>query len=265
MAETAYAIPVYRDWPDRPYDVIGSVRFEDPRKYWDDGIIRMAAKTGKENRGAALIIRFGSVVPGSWLDAWTSRPTGYGQEITALVIKWTPENVLKARRIEEEDFWTRFREKHPAIARNEQLVQLAVGYLDEAGVRPNSPEMENRLSTLLSDICGQDKMNLAGKWLFKGAVQNRSITSSESEAFFGVATGTTGGGRFTLLSTAGRVEITFSGTVDEGQITGTLGFGGKASSLSVKCEGVALNDKISFAFQKPTEGGTVQGNLTFQR
>ena len=188
MAETDYAIPVYRDWPERPYDVIGSVRFEDPRKYWDDGIIRMAAHTAKKNRAEAIIVRFGSVVPGSWLDAWISRPTGYGQEITALGIRWTPENVLQARRAEEEQFWSGFRQKYPALASNEQLVQLAIGYARESGVRPNSPEMESKLSSLLSELNHQPKTDLAGKWLFRGVVQNKSITASDSETFFGVAT-----------------------------------------------------------------------------
>lgn len=265
MAETAYAIPVYRDWPDRPYDVIGSVRFEDPRKYWDDGIFRMAAATGKKNGGDAIIVRFGSIVPGSWLDAWTSRPTGYGQEITALVIKWTPENVLQARRAEEQNFWASFRQKYPALVSNEQLVRMGIDYLGETGVRPNSPEMESKLSGLLSEIHAQPKTNLGGKWLFRGAIQNRGITSSESETFFGTATLVLITNRVTLISTAGKVELNFSGTLDAGQISGTLGFGGKASSLSVKCEGVALNEKISFAFQKLMDSGTVQGNLTFQR
>src|SRR5581483_4207827 len=34
MAETSYSIPVYRGWPERPYEVLGSVRFVDPGKYW---------------------------------------------------------------------------------------------------------------------------------------------------------------------------------------------------------------------------------------
>jgi hypothetical protein len=64
---------------------------------------------------------------------------------------------------------------------------------------------------------------------------------------------------------AGSAEVDFSGSMDTGQISGTLGIGGKASSLSVKCEGVAINEKISFSFRKLTEGGTVQGTVTFQR
>jgi len=32
LAETSFSLPVYRSWPDKPYEVVGSVRFEDPRK-----------------------------------------------------------------------------------------------------------------------------------------------------------------------------------------------------------------------------------------
>jgi hypothetical protein len=265
MAETAYAIPVYRDWPERPYEVIGSVRFEDPRRYWDDGVIRDAAATGKKQGGDALIFRPGSATRGSWLDQWISRPAGYGHEITALVLKWTPESVLQARRAEEQRFWSAFRQKYVDLTADEQLVKLAIAYVTETGAKTESAEMESKLSSLLSEIKNQRKTDIAGKWLFKGAVQNRSLTSSESETFFGVATAAMTGNRLTIISTGGKVEVNFSGTVDAGQASGTLGFGGSSSSVSVKCDGVALNEKISLTFQKLTEGGSVQGNLTFQR
>src|ERR1044071_4768199 len=60
MAETSYRIPVYRGWPERPYKVLGSIRFEDPNKYWDDGIISKAARVGKRKGGNAINIRQGS-------------------------------------------------------------------------------------------------------------------------------------------------------------------------------------------------------------
>jgi hypothetical protein len=265
MAETAYAIPVYRDWPERPYDVIGSVRFQDPRVYWDDGIIRMAADEGKKNGGDALVLRFGSVAPGSWLDQWTARPAGYGQEITALVIKWTPQSVLQAREADDERFWQSFREKHPKTSSNDQLLKIAVGIANETGVGRNSPQFADKIDGILSEIAQQPKGSLAGKWLLKATVQTKTITSSDAQSFFGVAVLASTGNRITFVSTEGNAEVNFSGTVDGGQVSGTLGFGGSASSVSVKCEGVALDDKISFAFQKLTDGGTVQGTLTLQR
>ena len=265
LAETAYAVPVYRDWPERPYDVIGSVRFVDPRKYWDDGIIRMAAATGKDHGGDAVIFRTGSVAPGSWLDSFTSRPTGYGQEQTALVIKWTPEDVLQTRRADRERFWANFKQKNPELAADRQLVQLATDYLMQAGVQPNSSEMETRLADLLKVIGNQPRENLSGKWFVRGTVQNQSLTASEKDTFFGVAQIAVTGNRVTIISTEGKIELNFSGTVENGQVTGTLGLGGPASALSVKCEGVALNEKISFAFQKLGDSGTVQGSVIFQR
>jgi len=265
MAETAYAIPVYRGPPERPYEVIGSVRFVDPRKYWDDGIIRMAASTGKKHGGNAIYIpSFGA--PGSWLDSFISRPAGYDQETKAYVIKFIPETVVQSRKAEQDRFWTAFRVKNPKLADDDQLLQLGTSHLTDQGVLQNSTQMEEQLSVLLSDIKNQPKNDLSGKWLFKGSVQTRSLTAADSpEPFFGVASIAMTGSKITILSTAGKVEVSFSGSVETGQIVGTLGLGARASSLSLKCEGVALNDKISFAFQKLVESGTVQGNLTFLR
>ncbi|MSU62295.1 MAG: hypothetical protein EXS31_07850 [Pedosphaera sp.] len=266
MAETAYAIPVYRGFPERPYEVIGSVRFENPRKYWDDGVIRMAAHEGKRNGGDAIIFRSGSAVPSSWLDQFTGRPTGYGEEQTALVIKWTPESVINSRKADEERFWANFRQRFPALSDNDQVFQLATSHLIEMGVKPYSPEMEERLSQVLGEIRKQPRETLAGKWLVKGAVQTSSITSSSgAENFFGLATVVTSGTKITMISTAGKAEFNFSGSVEAGQLSGLLGFGGKASSLSAKCDGVALNEKISLTFQKLTDNGTVQGSVTLQR
>jgi hypothetical protein len=265
LAEADYAIPVYRSFPERPYDVIGSVRFEDPRRYWDDGIIRMAAETGKKNGGDAIIFRTGSAAPMSWLDTFISRPTGYGQEQTALVIKWTPDNVVQERHAEAQLFWANFKQHFPDLSLSDRLVQLAQECLIEQGVRQNSPEMETRLSELLKDIQGQPKSTLAGKWLFKGAVQNRNLTTAETQTFHGVASIGLTGNKLTLISNAGATELNFSGILDAGQITGTLGFGGNSASVSTKCDGVALDNKISMTFQKLIDSGTVQGTLTFQR
>lgn len=266
MAETAYAIPVYRSWPERPYDVIGSVRFEDPSKYWDDGVIRKAAKVGKKNGGDAIIFRPGGVARFSWLDQFTARPAGYGEELTALVIKWTADSVLKSKKADEERFWANFRQKFPALADNDQVLEMATSHLTELGVKPYSAEMADRLSKILAEIQNHHKDSLAGKWLVRGAVQTSSITaSSGAEVFFGIATVATSGNKITMISTAGKAEFNFSGTEETGQLVGTLGFGGKASAISVKCEGVALNEKISLTFQKLTDSGTVQGSVTLQR
>lgn len=265
MAETAYAIPVYRGTPERPYQVIGSVRFEDPRRYWDDGIIRKAANVGKKKGGDAIVLRFGSAAPGSWLDQWTSRPTGYGEEPTALVIKWTPQSVIQTRKEEEARFWTGFRGRFPDLSGNDQLVQIALGYLGETGVTPGSQGMEDRLSALLTELQKQPKNDLAGKWLFKGSVQSKTLTSSDSDTFYGIATVAISGNKISMISTEGKIEANFSGTLETGQLSGLLGLGGKNSSLSVKADGVALGEKISLTFQKLTDSGTVQGNLTFQR
>ena len=54
------AIPVYRGWPDKPYIVIGSIRFEDPNVQWNDGDTDRAAHLGKTKGGDAIIMRVGS-------------------------------------------------------------------------------------------------------------------------------------------------------------------------------------------------------------
>jgi hypothetical protein len=87
------------------------------------------------------------------------------------------------------------------------------------------------------------------QWIFKGMVQNKSMTLSQSESFFGVAAAAMTGDRFTIVSTEGKVELNFSGTADSGQVRGILGFGGANSSLNAAAkEGYELaamtNDEL---------------------
>src|SRR5438445_12192592 len=148
----------------------------------------MAARAGKRNDSDAIVIpKFRT--PGSWIDSFTSRPAGYDEETKALVIRWIPENQVKAKRDEEERFWQGFRQQHPDLASNDQLVQLALRHFYEAGEKANTPEIEIKLAALLGELKNQTKADLSGKWLFRGAIQRRSLTTGDSsEQLHGVAT-----------------------------------------------------------------------------
>jgi hypothetical protein len=55
--------------------------------------------------------------------------------------------------------------------------------------------------------------------------------------------------------------VNFTGTYSKGRLTGQVGIGG----FSTKCDGAAVNNKISLSFQSVTTDGTVRGNVSLQR
>lgn len=96
MAETSYRVPVYRGWPERPYKVLGSIRCEDPNKYWDDGVISMAASMGKSKGGNAIIIRQGSEFGVGKITGMKNDPSVFTyNQTTALVIRWLSEKEIR--------------------------------------------------------------------------------------------------------------------------------------------------------------------------
>lgn len=51
-----FAVPVYRGWPEKPYDVIGTVKFDHAGIDWNRGDLEVAARTAKQAGGDAVIL-----------------------------------------------------------------------------------------------------------------------------------------------------------------------------------------------------------------
>ena len=56
VADAAYVVPVYRDWPERPYRVLGSIQFGKSKNDWRDEDTARAALVSKCKGGDALVV-----------------------------------------------------------------------------------------------------------------------------------------------------------------------------------------------------------------
>ena len=106
---------------ERPYKVLGSIRCEDPNKYWDDGVISMAARMGKTNGGNAIIIRQGSEFGVGKITGIKNDPAVFTyNQTTALVIRWlTPQEIREAED-ENKEFLQKFAAQHPDLTVNQK-------------------------------------------------------------------------------------------------------------------------------------------------
>ena len=265
MAETSYAVPVYRGWPERDYQVLGSFSFPDPNKDWDEGIFATAAREAKHRKADAIIIRQGAEfgvaqIAGTKGDPysvlWSPRQT------TALAVRWLTRQEISDKELRVDELLKRFLTNDPRVSANRTVAELVITFLLQSGFDLKSNEMGERFSEYMTKLVSRAPENLAGDWIFKASVSySTSISGGNERNFLGMATVSADGDSAAIVSKAGLVEMNFSGTLSKGRLGGQLGIG----SASAKCEGVATEDKISITFQSLTPDGTVRGNVVLQR
>ena len=266
MAETQYKVQVYRGWPDQPYNVIGSIRFVDRDKYWDDGVINMACAMAKKKGGNAIIIRYGSEYGVGMITGAVGDPKVVSiNDSTALVIKWKTPAEIEAERASLDRFVRRFGHEHPNLIAKKELVNLAIEYVRSLNLNLESIEANQQLEQVLTEVLISPKDGQANRWLFRGTVKAGSLTTSSSDFVYGVATVTQTGESLTIVSSSARSELNFSGSVKDGRLSGQLGFSAGPTIISAKAEGVYTLEKISLTGQGQTADGTFQGSFSFSR
>jgi hypothetical protein len=261
MAETSFALPVYRDWPDKRFEIVGSLRFQDPRKDWDDGVINAAVSAAKHQGGDAIIIRHGaefgvSANIGSVDDSmvWSQNQT------SALVIKWKPIAAVEAEAKAKRAFRENFRTDHPDLSKNSALLDLAIEYVQWTGLAIDSEAASSKLKELLAETHEGAEGELSGKWLYKCNFKKSSLTASHTDFFFGIGLVNLKDNVLTMVSTSGS-EVNFSGNCDKGRVDGKMGIG----SISINSDGVASKEKISLSGQGQISDGMFQASLIFLR
>ncbi len=88
ISDAVFAVPVFRGWPERQYDVLGYVQFNKPNVDWNQGDMKQAAAMAKENGGDAIIMipKGGAQTP---TVASLCKDVGIsGDRTAAVVLKW---------------------------------------------------------------------------------------------------------------------------------------------------------------------------------
>lgn len=267
MADKGYAIPVYRGWPDKPYKVIGSIQFSNPNDYWDDGDTARAARLGKGKKGDAIIMRYGAesgvgAIAGAAADAHLLSMN----QVSVLVIRWKSQAELDEERTALQQFEAEFSGKHPDLNLRRDLVVVGADVIGMTGLTLETPAGRSRLDEILLQVLQPAKNDKSSNWLFKGTLRSSALTSSFTEAAYGVATLTQTGDSVTLVSAPGSAtDINFSGTAKDGHLTGQLGVTSGNTIFSGKAEGVLVPEKLSLNGQAQTADGLVQSSFTFTR
>lgn len=265
-----YEIPVYRTWPDKPYEVLGSIRHKYPYRWWNDGTIKDVSKMAKKNGGAAMVIRYGEEYGVSAVvTEGRERGTRNKPAVTALVIRFMSEEKIQERERAEAErrkqmsaYWQDWEFRNPTAKFSEDARDVVVKYLASMGVSPASEDFRKQLDDILQRISRrQPEGSLAGEWICKAHVRSGGIASATEKDYFGIVSVEQAGQNLSILSKAGNLELTFTGKNQENAVAGSLGIAG----VLAKAEGVASDDKISLTFITQLPNGTAQGNVAIQR
>lgn len=88
FTDKVLAVPIYRGWPENPYDVLGVVQFGNPNTDWNEGDLKQAARSAKAAGGDAIILLPKGNDPSPKATAMRAQ-LGIGEKQTAaLVVKW---------------------------------------------------------------------------------------------------------------------------------------------------------------------------------
>lgn len=267
MAETSYTIPVYRGWPEKPYQVLGSVSIADPNKNWmqDEGVISAAAHEAKSHGANAIVIRAGAEL-GVFAIAESADKAlvGFSYQTTALAIRWlTPEEIAERQRIINDSInRLGFINQLYRSSENRTVAELVITYLIRSGIDLKSPELFQKFDEVMKKLVSATPNNLNGEWVFKATISTSSdLNGDDKKTEVGIAKVSSDGQSVNIVSSQGTDEINFTGTLSKGGLVGQVGVG----QLSSKCAGVAMDDKISISFQSATRDGTIRGNVALQR
>lgn len=261
MAETSYALPVYRTWPDKEYEVKGSLRHDDPNKVWNDGEIQGAAREAKKHGGGAIILRYGA--EDAVLGLANVQPLGvtFRSMTSALVIRFLTPQEIATRSALQKELLQDYLINNPKIACSEETSWLVFKYLLQNGGTPTNANFVKLFQETMGRISSGGGDALAGEWVFKASLKTATITSSDEHNFLGIATVRDADGTIGILSKEGNVEFSFAGKRVSGGLEGQVGIRG----FSAHGEGVALPEKISLTFQSVLQSGTAQGTIILQR
>ena len=88
FSDMVFAVPVYRGWPEKLYDVMGYIEFNKPGIDWNEGDIKDATKKAREVGGDAILMVPKNDVTSPTL-AMIRKDLGLtGKETAAVVLKW---------------------------------------------------------------------------------------------------------------------------------------------------------------------------------
>jgi hypothetical protein len=220
---SALDVPVYRGWPEKEYQVLGSIRFDDPNKSWgyDEGGLKAAASEAKHHGADAIIIRQGAEFGISQIAGARSNPSSILStfQTTALAIRWLTPAEIEERRSLVNDYCNRFAAQQaatrkgqftsgPSIGANRKVAEMVFTYLYVMGQDLRSADLQERFDETMTKLVANTSDDPSGSWIFKATTAlSSALSESGGRNSLGLATISADGENLTIVSTSGQIEL----------------------------------------------------------
>jgi hypothetical protein len=264
IPETEYAVPVYYDWPERPYRVLGTIQIAEKTNPVENKVIAQAAVTAKSKGGDALILRHPvKLEPRVMTEGANDSAAVSPARTSILVIQWKTLAEQEADRQATAAFWTRFHAKYPRVALTDEFKQLTVEYGAYQGLDLTSPKDSAGLAEELNGLSGTATNAASAKWLFRGAIHLSGFAASIDETLCGLATITQSGDNVTITFHSGEDSFNFTGLDQNERLSGDIEISAGPSVCKAKAAGVVLTNRVTLDSRAQNAEGTVRATFTF--
>jgi hypothetical protein len=264
-ADTNFSVPVYRDWPDHSYRVIGTIQCsQNPSQFLDDATV--AATLAKTRNADAIIVPVVNPLeprvatkPDS-----TASPASHAP-VTILVIQWkTPAEMDADRRVAAK-FWSDFQTRHSGFAGGEEFKKISLEYAAFRGMDLNSKKDCETFEKDLNEVLNAPPDAASTKWLFHGTFHADGVAASVDQTICGLAVLSRTGDGLAIVSKSDGAGFNFTGVDQEHRISGPIDFSVGPAACQAKAQGAMLPRRISLDSRGQDERGTMRSSLTFVR
>lgn len=88
FTDGVFDVPMYRGWPEKPYEVLGFVQFSNPNIDWNRGDMKEAARKARAAGGDAIILMPRGADPSPTAAAARQQLGISPSQTAAVVVKW---------------------------------------------------------------------------------------------------------------------------------------------------------------------------------
>lgn len=264
MSDVSADLPVYRSWPDRPYKVLGSIEFAAENNSSGAAQIAETVRAAKVKGGNAIILRRpGEFELGNDPKISVMPAVFSPDKITGLIIKWKSASEIANEHRRRDAFRKHFRNNHPNLAMSDELLEMGMDYGAFLGLDPGSPNQSAKLEEQLADIATHPEHSTSTHWLFRGTLHVTTPTTSFTDTVYGIASLTKNAESVALASKSGHMELSFTGLMNEGRLSGQLALTAGLASSDSRAEGVMIPGKISLDSRGQSNAEVVRGSFVF--
>ncbi len=267
-SEQIDGLPVYQGFPERPYDVVGTIRLANSHRSWGKGDTDEVIRLAKSNGAEGLVVSTGESF--SAMYSPEADPHLFSAaERGAVAIKWKPANLVADASHRLDGFRYYIRRSYPRLDLDSKmdLWQMGIEYIGWLGLDIDSDQGTARLENTFSSIAAVDPGSGKSTWLFKGTIRASGSPASPSERFFfGKATLTQAGENITLVSNPSEPAILqFAGQLKDKKLEGKVTLSAGAASYDGNISGSFSASKITLEGQADANKEIAAFNLILLR